>query len=215
MACPTGIDIRDGIQLECINCGLCIDACNHVMERTKRDKWLITWDTEARQAARQTGRQEAIRIIRPRTIIYLTVLAIVMIGMTTALLTRSTLGLSVQRDRAPVFVALADGSLRNGYTVKIANKTQSHAAFDLLVDGLPGATLVIAEGDPKPAGTLRLLSGSDEVDTFRVLVTGRPTGLANGSQPVDFVLRDAGNGAQTVYHSTFMGPPGYPATGAK
>jgi cytochrome c oxidase accessory protein FixG len=215
MACPTGIDIRDGIQLECINCGLCIDACNHVMERTKRDKWLITWDTEARQEAKQAGRHEAIRIIRPRTIIYLTVLAVVMIGMTTALLTRSTLGLSVQRDRAPVFVPLADGSLRNGYTMKIANKTQNHASFDLTVDGLPGATLVVAEGDPRPVGALRLLSASDEVDTFRVLVTARPAGLANGSQPVDFVLRDTITGQQTVYHSTFMGPAGYAATGAK
>ena len=144
------------------------------MERTHQDKWLITWDTLARQAAKKSGRHEPIRIIRPRTIIYLAVLLIAMIGMTTALLTRSTLGLSVQRDRAPVFVPLADGSLRNGYTVKIANKTQIHAAFDLTVDGLPDATLVVAEGDPKPVSVLRLLSASDEVDTFRVLVTARP-----------------------------------------
>jgi cytochrome c oxidase accessory protein FixG len=208
-ACPTGIDIRDGIQLECINCGLCIDACNHVMERTHRDKWLITWDTLSRQAAKKAGRHEPIKIFRPRTIIYLSVLLIAMTGMTVALATRSTLELSVLRDRAPVFVPLADGSLRNGYTVKIANKTQLHAAFDLTVSGLPGAALVVAEGDPKPVPALRLLSASDEVDTFRVLVTGRPAALANGSQPVDFVLRDAVTGKQTVYHSIFMGPPGY------
>jgi cytochrome c oxidase accessory protein FixG len=214
-ACPTGIDIRDGIQMECINCGLCIDACNHVMERTHQDKWLITWDTEARQTAKKAGRQEVIRIIRPRTIIYLTVLLVAIIGMTTALVTRSTLGLSVQRDRAPVYVPLADGSLRNGYTVKIANKSQLHAAFDLTVSGLPGAALVVAEGDPKPVTTLRLLSASDEVDTFRVLVTARPTALTDGSQSVDFVLRDTATGSQTVYHSTFMGPPGYAAPGAK
>jgi cytochrome c oxidase accessory protein FixG len=214
-ACPTGIDIRDGIQLECINCGLCIDACNHVMERTHQDKWLITWDTEARQAAKKAGRHEPIRIVRPRTVIYLFVLLVAIIGMTTALATRSTLGLSVQRDRAPVYVPLADGSLRNGYAVKIANKTQLHAAFDLTVSGLPGATLVVAEGDPKPAPALRLLSASDEVDSFRVLVTARPTALKDGSEPVDFVLRDTATGRQTVYHSTFMGPPGYVAPGAK
>jgi polyferredoxin len=185
------------------------------MERTHRDKWLITWDTEARQQAKQAGRDEPIRIIRPRTVIYLSVLAIVMIGMTTALFTRSTLGLSVLRDRAPVYVPLADGSVRNGYTVKIANKTQLHAAFDLTVDGLPGATLVIAEGDPKPASALRMLSASDDVDTFRVLVTARPAALADGSQPIDFVLQDTVTGKQTVYHSTFMGPPGYAAAGAK
>ena len=208
-ACPTGIDIRDGIQMECINCGLCIDACNHVMERTHRDKWLITWDTLARQAAKQQGRHDAIKIFRPRTIVYLSVLLVAMTGLTVALVTRSTLGLSVQRDRAPVFVPLADGSLRNGYTVKIANKTQFRAAFDLSIDGLPGAMLAVAEGDPKPEPVLRMLSASDEVDTFRVLVTARPTALADGSQPVDFVLRDTATGTRTVYHSTFMGPSGY------
>jgi cytochrome c oxidase accessory protein FixG len=214
-ACPTGIDIRDGIQLECINCGLCIDACNHVMERTHQDKWLITWDTEARQIAKKAGRDEGIRLIRPRTIIYLTVLLVAIIGLSTALVTRSTVGLSVQRDRAPVYVPLADGSLRNGYTVKIANKTALREAFDLTVNGLPGATLVVAESDPKPVEVLRMPSASDEVDTFRVLVTARPAGLTDGSQPIDFVLTETATGKQTVYHSTFMGPPGYAATRAK
>jgi cytochrome c oxidase accessory protein FixG len=208
-ACPTGIDIRDGIQLECINCGLCIDACNHVMERTKKDKWLITWDTLSQQAAKKEGRHEPIKIVRPRTIIYISVLAVAVIGMTVALVTRSTLGLSVLRDRAPVFVPLADGALRNGYTVKIANKTQINGTFDLSIDGLPGATLVVAEGDPKPVPVLRLLSASDEVDTFRVLVNARPADLKDGSQAIDFVLRDAATGKQTFYHSTFKGPQGY------
>ena len=99
------------------------------MERTHQDKWLITWDTEARQTAKKAGRDEPIRLIRPRTIIYLTVLLVAIIGLSTALLTRSTVGLSVQRDRAPVYVPLADGSLRNGYTVKIANKTRAACGF--------------------------------------------------------------------------------------
>ena len=208
-ACPTGIDIRDGIQLECINCGLCIDACNHVMERTHQDKWLITWDTLAQQSAKKAGRHEPIKLVRPRTIIYISVLLIAMTGLIVALVTRSTMGLSVERDRAPLFVPLADGSIRNGYTIKILNKTQLHAAFDLTVNGLPDATLVVAEGDPKPVSALRMLSASDEVDTFRVLVTARPDSLKDGSEPVDFVLSDTATGKQTIYHSTFMGPPGY------
>ena len=209
-ACPTGIDIRDGNQLECINCGLCIDACNHVMQRTHQDKRLITWDTLARQAAKKEGRHDPIRLFRPRTIIYLSVLAVATTAMTTALATRSALGLSVQRDRAPVFVPLADGSIRNGYTVKILNKTQHRAAFSLRVAGLPGATLLLAEADPKPAPELEIPSGPDEVDTFRVLVTARPAAMTNGSQPVEFVLCDTATGKQTVYRSAFMGPPGYP-----
>ena len=121
-ACPTGIDIRDGIQLECINCGLCIDACNHVMERTGRPKWLITWDTLADQAAKAEGRQTTLHLLRPRTLIYISALLVAVVVMTAALLTRSTVGLSVLHDRAPLFVRLPDGNLRNGYTVKIVNK---------------------------------------------------------------------------------------------
>ena len=68
---------------------------------------------------------------------------------------------------------------------------------------------------PKPVAVLRMLSASDEVATFRVLVTGRPVALTDGSQPIDFVLSDAVTGKQTVYHSTFMGPPSYAATRAK
>ena len=207
--CPTGVDIRDGIQLECINCGLCMDACDHVMKRTGQAKGLITWDTLARQFAKKEGKIEPIRLLRPRTVIYVSALSVFVLALTIALMTRSTLELSVQRDRAPLFVLLGDGSLRNGYTVKIANKTQVDAAFVLSVGGLPGAMLVIAEGDPKPAPVLRVPGASDQVATLRLLVTARPPGLNDGSLPVDFVLRDTASGAQTVYHSTFMGPAGY------
>jgi cytochrome c oxidase accessory protein FixG len=213
-ACPTGIDIRDGIQLECINCGLCMDACNHVMERTGRDKWLISWDTLSRQAAKKVGRHEPVRFFRPRTVIYISALLCAMGALSVALATRSTLGLSVLRDRAPLFVPLADGSLRNGYTMKIANKTQTNAAFDLSIAGLPGAVMAVAEGDPTREPVLRVAAPSDHVETFRLLVTARPTALADGSQPVDFILRDAMTGAQTIYRSTFMGPINY-AVGAR
>ena len=208
-ACPTGIDIRDGIQLECINCGLCMDACDHVMERTGRPKGLITWDTLARQESKKTGTPAPIRFFRPRTVIYVSALLIAVTALGVALLTRSTLGLSVQRDRAPLFVRLADGSLRNGYTVKIMNKTQTDAAFDLSTSGLPGAVMAIAEGDPTPMPVQQVPGPADQVKTVRVLVTARPAELKDGAQPMDFILRDTATGAQTVYHSSFMGPPGY------
>ena len=110
--CPTGIDIRDGIQLECISCGLCIDACNHVMERTGRPGWLITWDTLANQAAKAAGQHAPFRLLRPRTIIYLSALILAAVIMVVALALRPGIGLSVQHDRAPLFVRLADGNLR-------------------------------------------------------------------------------------------------------
>jgi cytochrome c oxidase accessory protein FixG len=208
-ACPTGIDIRDGIQLECINCGLCIDACNHVMARTKRPKWLITWDTLGRQAAKRAGRHEPVRLLRPRTVIYVGALMLGIGAMGTALALRATSGLSVQRDRAPLFVPLADGGIRNGFTVKVANKTPVTAAFDLRVDGLPGALMAVAETGPKPSPVLRLLAAPDQIDSFRLLVTARPDRLPDGTRDISFVLRNTGTGEETTYRSTFRGPRGY------
>jgi cytochrome c oxidase accessory protein FixG len=205
-ACPTGIDIRDGIQLECINCGLCIDACNHVMARTGRPKWLITWDTLADQAAKAAGRQTTLRLLRPRTLIYISAMLVIVSVMTVALATRSAIGLSVLHDRAPLFVRLPDGDLRNGYTVKIVNKSQSQMLFELTSERLPGAILAEADEGLGPADRLGLPVKADSVGTFRVLLSGKPTGLVEGSQQVDFMLRNVRTGEQTVYHSVFMGP---------
>jgi cytochrome c oxidase accessory protein FixG len=205
-ACPTGIDIRDGIQLECINCGLCIDACNHVMQRTGRPKWLITWDTLADQAAKATGRQTTLRLLRPRTLIYMSAMLIIVAVMTVALATRSTIGLSVLHDRAPLFVRQPDGNLRNGYTIKIVNKSQSQALFVLSTAGLSKAALTEADEGLGPSDTLGLPVKADSVGTFRVLLSGQPEKLVDGSQPMEFILRNAQSGEQIVYHSVFMGP---------
>jgi cytochrome c oxidase accessory protein FixG len=205
-ACPTGIDIRDGIQLECINCGLCIDACNHVMEKTGRPGWLITWDTLADQAAKASGIHVPFRVFRPRTIIYMSALGFAALAMIVALVLRPGQGLSVQHDRAPLFVMLADGEIRNGYTVKIVNKSPNRAVFQISTQGLFGAALTEANESLGPATTLGLPVAGDSVGTFRVMVAGQPTGLVDGSQPIDFSLRDAMTGETTIYHSVFMGP---------
>jgi cytochrome c oxidase accessory protein FixG len=205
-ACPTGIDIRDGIQLECISCGLCVDACNHVMERTGRPGWLITWDTLADQTAKAAGTQAGFRWFRPRTIIYLSALVIAASVMIVALALRPGIALSVQHDRAPLFVRLADGGLRNGYTVKIVNKAHAQVTFELTVHGVYGAVLTEADEGLGPAQILGLPVASDSIGTYRVLVTGLPAALLDGSQPIDFTLRDTASGEQTIYHSIFMGP---------
>ncbi|MBN9511609.1 MAG: cytochrome c oxidase accessory protein CcoG, partial [Alphaproteobacteria bacterium] len=143
--CPTGIDIRDGIQLECIGCGLCIDACNDVMQRTGGTPWLITWDTLARQSARKRGEAPPLRLLRPRTLIYAAALLVACGAMVAGLALRSHTAIHVLHDRAPLFVRLQGGSIRNGYTVKIDNKTPRPATFTLTVEGLPGATMTLPE----------------------------------------------------------------------
>ena len=205
-ACPTGIDIRDGIQLECINCGLCMDACNHVMAQTGRKLWLIAWDRLADQAAKAAGTHVPFRILRTRTVVYLSALAVAGVTMATALAMRPGLGLSVLHDRAPLFVTLASGDIRNAYTVKIANKSLSPATFEIASLGLLGAVLAEVDEGLGPAPVLGLVVAGDNVGTFRVTVAGQPAALVDGSQPIDFSLRNTTTGEVTLYRSVFMGP---------
>jgi cytochrome c oxidase accessory protein FixG len=210
-ACPTGIDIRDGVQLECIGCGLCIDACNDIMTKTAREPWLITWDSLARQNAKANARTASgpaaklppIRLLRPRTIIYATAMVLALTVMSVALATRSTISLSLQQDRAPLFVRLPDGSVRNGFTVKIVNKTQMDAVFDLDMHGLGEDTMALAETHTERGTALVLPVAADQVGSFRVLVTAFTHGEEH---PVDFTLHDRGTGQTVTAHALFHGP---------
>ena len=207
-ACPTGIDIRDGIQLECINCGLCIDACNHVMAKQGKPGWLITWDTLANQAAKARGEQAPFRFFRARTIIYLSALLLGAAVFAVTLATHASQHLSVLHDRAPLFVRLADGSLRNGYTLKIVNKQGAPVTYELSLSGMPGAILTEPDEGLGPAARLGLTVGADTVGTWRVLVAGNPAHLRGGSQELEFILRNPVTGEVSEYHSVFMGPAG-------
>jgi len=102
--CPTGIDIRKGQQLACIGCALCVDACNEVMAKIGRPRDLITYDSLSNQAARAAGRPTRLHPIRPRTIVYAALLAIIVVAMAVLLLNRDTLDVAIQPDRAPLFV---------------------------------------------------------------------------------------------------------------
>ena len=124
------------MQLECIQCSLCIDACNEVMDKIGRPRGLIAYDSLANFEARAKGEKERFHIIRPRTIIYSTLIVVVGAFMLYHLLTRAELEVNVLRDRNPVFVQLSSGDIRNGYTVKILNKARTDRNFSINVTGL-------------------------------------------------------------------------------
>ena len=176
------------------------------MERTGRPPALITWDSLARQAAKAQGRHEQLRLVRPRSIIYAVAMLVALTAMGIAFFTRSTVELSVERDRAPLFVRLADGSIRNGYTVRVVNKTAAPVDFDLRVDGLPGGKLAVADAVAGSGDQVTLPVGTDTVGVYRILLTA-PEGLQTGtSKDVDFVLINPQTKKQTLYHSAFRGP---------
>src|SRR5262249_47791238 len=106
--CPTGIDIRDGAQLGCIMCGLCIDACDSVMTKVGRPTGLIAYDNEVNIARRHEGKPAVYRLVRARTAIYAGIIVLAGAIMLYSLLTRSVITVSVLHDRNPLFVTLAD-----------------------------------------------------------------------------------------------------------
>jgi len=192
-ACPMGIDIRDGAQLECINCGLCIDACDDVMARVDRPLGLIAYDTDANVLRRVKGEKTRFRFARPRTIGYAVVLVAVSLIMLGALATRSTIDLDVIRDRNPNFVTLADGSVRNAYTLKLMNRADQPRDFYLNLDGLTGRKVNVI-GLGFVTLPVKLSVEADRVRAVRVLVTVPRGALHAGSQNIAFALQDARTG---------------------
>lgn len=194
-ACPMGIDIRDGAQLECINCALCIDACDEIMLKVRRPTALIAYDTDAAVADREAGRKPSYPLVRPRTLYYAVALAFVSGLMIWGLATRSTFDLHALRDRNPTFIRLHDGSIRNGYTLKIANKTFTDQPVEVRFSGVSGARL---STPGEPAGAVRITAAANEVTAVRVFVTAPSDGLSDASLPATFEIRSPDATAQTA-----------------
>lgn len=203
--CPTGIDIRDGLQLECIGCGLCVDACNDVMKRIDRPVDLIAFATERAQIAGAAGEPAPkMRLIRPRTIVYVVLLALVGLAMLISLTARATIDINVLHDRNPLFVTLSDGSIRNGYTIKILNKTRETRSFTLAVEDEPGLELqVVGQTGGDPA---TMTAEPDSIATYRVHVELPRSQVEANQRPLTFLLTETGSGETAAHQSVFRGP---------
>lgn len=205
--CPTGIDIRDGLQLECIGCGLCVDACNDVMTRIGRPQGLIAFDTERNRLAHDEGRDsQPVKLIRLRTLVYVAILAVVAAGFLATVAARSDLDVNVLHDRNPLFVKLSDGSIRNGYTLKILNKSRDARQFDLTVAEPAGATVQIVGLAPAQDAAPTLEAAPDNVATYQAYVRLPAAEGAAASQPLVFRLSDRASGQSVRYESIFRGP---------
>ena len=202
--CPTGIDIRDGNQLECIGCALCIDACNEVMDRIGRPRNLIDYTTIQNLVARERGEAPRLHLIRPRTLIYFLLLSIVGGVIFYGLATRDDLEINILRDRNPLFVTLSDGSVRNGYTFKILNKDHDARIFSLAIEGLqlPQMRLV---GNDQTKAVQTLIAAPDHVSTYRVYVSVERDTLKTDATDFEFRLIESGK-PEHRHGSVFRGP---------
>jgi cytochrome c oxidase accessory protein FixG len=204
--CPMGIDIRDGPQLECIQCALCIDACDGIMEKVGRPPKLIAYDTFRNLDAASHGDRAPMRIIRPRTLLYAGALLLVTVIMFIALSAKTVLDVNVQADRNPLFVQLSDGGIRNSYTVRILNKQYETRSFSLGIESLPQASLTVLGADG--GGATGIDVAPDNLRTLKVFVAvPRETARTLGSETrFEFVVRDLADGTETSRETVFRGP---------
>ena len=134
-ACPTGIDIRDGLQYECIACAACIDACDAVMDKVGQPRGLVRYSTQAEIDGRRS------RLLRPRVILYATLLSLLTGGFVLAVMQRVPVNVDVLRDRNTLYRELSDGRIENVYSVRIINKDQQAHDFRVTTAGLPDASI--------------------------------------------------------------------------
>jgi cytochrome c oxidase accessory protein FixG len=207
--CPMGIDIRDGLQMECIACGLCVDACNSVMDKVGLPRGLVRYDTENNAVARSTSRKEGkpvvadrLRLVRARTVYYAAILSIVGGVILTGLSTRSVYDLHALHERNPLFVNLSSGAVRNGYTIKILNKTHQERVFALTVEGLPQADIKV-DGAGTPDAS-HLVVPSDGVGDYRVMLAVPAEALASTPRDFSFRVTDVESGKGSVAKSMFI-----------
>jgi cytochrome c oxidase accessory protein FixG len=136
--CPTGIDIRKGLQYECIGCAACIDGCDQVMHRIGYPKGLIRYASENALEQRLDGKAMWRRVLRPRTLVYTTLLAIIVAATFGSLAMRNPLKVDVIRDRGALAREAGPGVIANVYQLQIMNTDEQPRRFAVTASGLPG-----------------------------------------------------------------------------
>ncbi len=235
-ACPMGIDIRDGQQLECITCALCIDACDAVMDKLDKPRGLISYATLAdynhNMALATAGGSAAIdprrvrapegglppamadsirhfrwrTLFRARTMLYFGAWSLVGLALLWGLLARDRLEVNVLHDRNPQFVVLSDGSIRNGYTVKLLNKIPEPRTIIVTLQGLRGAEMNVIGIDQPADRAFAVQVDPDRLKTLKVYVSQPAAQVTGPVQSFNFVVEDRSSYESDVYTASFEAP---------
>jgi cytochrome c oxidase accessory protein FixG len=191
ITCPTGIDIRDGLQMECIHCTQCIDACDVVMAKTGRPKGLI------RYGARDELEGMPRRILRPRIVVYPLLLAFVWGGLAYALAHRGSADVTVLRGIGAPYGVLPDGRISNQLRVKIVNRSQETRRYTISIKDAPDLAVV------SPDNPLEV--GPGAAATASVFVMTEARAIPKGLREIEVEVRD-GAGFERATHYRLLGP---------
>jgi cytochrome c oxidase accessory protein FixG len=199
--CPVGIDIRDGLQYECIACTACIDACNGVMDKMKYPRGLIRYATENGQIQGLTRGQMFRRVLRPRVLIYGSVLVAIAAAFVFSLTIRHTFKVDVVRDRMMVARVVEEGQIENLYRLQLMNATEQGQRYHVSVTGIPGVSLASATDVEVPAADARWVTLAVRVPQQAAKAAG------SGAHPIHFEVTAVANpSAKVSERSTFVVP---------
>lgn len=196
--CPTGIDIRKGLQYECIGCAACIDACDEVMDKMNYPRGLIRYTTE-NALEKHWGRKEILRhIVRPRIIIYTTILVGITLGLIWGVANKPDLRVNVIRDRSILAREVEGGAVENVYRLQVMNVSENAHRYTVSVTGLDGIKL---EGDTQ----LEVSPATTKSLTLAVRVP--PEAGGKGSHTIYFDVKAEGDEKMAVHEkATFLMP---------
>jgi cytochrome c oxidase accessory protein FixG len=172
--CPTGIDIRNGLQYQCIGCAACIDGCDQVMERVGRPKGLIRYSTTHAMEGVET------RVLRPRVLVYSAILAAIALAAAASLYLRVPLKVDVIRDRGALAREVEGGQVENIYRLQMMNTTESPREVEIAVAGVPALQL---------ATEARVRLAAAESRMVPVRVRADPALVPKGTHKIQFSVR--------------------------
>ena len=187
--CPTGIDIRNGLQYECIACGACIDACNEVMDKVGYPRGLIRYATQNEIDGKPS------QVLRPRIFVYGTLLLVLMLGWAWSVTHRSELIAEVLRDRNALYRETAQG-VQNDYTLKLVNKTQQPHTYTISLKAPDGLAL--------QDGTQKVPATAEQVLSLPLTVTA--PGKVAGKRAIVFVVESEDGKSRREVETSFFGP---------
>jgi cytochrome c oxidase accessory protein FixG len=175
--CPTGIDIRNGLQYECIGCAACIDGCNQVMEKMGYPRGLIRYATENALKRGYNPARMLRRVLRPRVLIYTALLAVIMGVFLAGLALRTPLKVDVIRDRGALVRETRDGRIENVYRLQIMNTDERAHRYVVTASGLPGLRVT-------PATPVTVAAAATQ--SVALTVQADPADLKPGSHTIVF-----------------------------
>jgi cytochrome c oxidase accessory protein FixG len=175
--CPTGIDIREGgLQMECVACTQCIDACDSVMDKIGKPRGLVRYTS---QAELESGKR---RFLRPRLVVYTTMLLVMFGTLAFSLVGKSTADVTILRGLGAPFSVLQSGEVSNQIRIKIANRSDEERNYAFELMNAEGLTLVAPENP--------LTVGPGDSQMTAAFITTQPSSFTDGVIEITLRISD-------------------------